>query len=75
MEGASDCERRSKTFRRLASLLMLRMSVSVRGVCWIPPFDLEERRTTLLAMSEVLHGQLSCPMGSSQAIDKDKQPS
>lgn len=41
-------------FRRFESLLIFRMSESVRGVCWIPPLALDERRMTLLAMMVVL---------------------
>jgi hypothetical protein len=40
--------------RRLASLLMFRMSVSVSGVCAIPPPCFDESRMTLLAMIDVL---------------------
>jgi hypothetical protein len=45
--------------RRLESLLMLRMSVSVRGAWAMPPDDFDERRTTLLAIIEVLWVSIS----------------
>lgn len=41
-------------FRRFDSLLMFRMSESVRGVWAIPPPCLDDRRMTLLAMIWVL---------------------
>lgn len=46
-------------FRRLDSLLMFRMSASVRGVWAIPPPCFEERRMMLLAISWVLIGGLA----------------
>jgi hypothetical protein len=49
MDGARDCERRRKMSRRLESWLICRISVSVNGVCAIPPPILEERRLILFA--------------------------
>lgn len=42
----------------LESLLMLRMSVSVRGAWAIPPPCLDDRRITLLAIRLVLESVL-----------------
>jgi len=45
--------------RRLANLLIFRISVSVNGVCAIPPPCFDESRMTLLAIIDVLSISLS----------------
>lgn len=62
--------------RRLESLLMFRMSVSVRGVWAMPPPCFEERRMILFAISWVLLESDTCTFDEQyEARENSREPS